>query len=121
MTKQGLAGAASGNYRQPEALEVEEFDHTVQKLVEDAEAWTEKAWHPARLAGWEAYHGKVDIETKPGDDTTIAYEIRDAVQQIMPDVLDQPAATEEPMEYYTHDPAKHDFCRQATILALSTL
>jgi hypothetical protein len=116
---QGNAGTASGAYRRPEAMEVEEFDRTARALIDDAEDWTEKNWRPARIEGWERYHGKLDLETKDGDDTSVAYEIRDAVQQIMPEVMEQLAGNDEPVEYYTHDPKRHDLCKQATILGIS--
>jgi hypothetical protein len=117
--RQGTTGSAAGTYRRPEPMEVEEFDRTVKALIEDAESWTEKNWRPARIEGWERYWGKLDLETKDGDDTSVAYEIRDAVQQIMPEVMEQLAGNDEPVEYYTHDPRRHDLCKQATVMAIS--
>jgi hypothetical protein len=37
----------------------------------------------------------------------------------MPDLMEQLAGGDEPVEYYSHDPQKHDLCRQATLMALA--
>jgi hypothetical protein len=85
--------------------------------------WTDKTWRQARVGGWQTYNAEVEQTTRaapPADsDTTVSYEVRDAVQQVMPDLMEQLAGGDEPVEYYSHDPQKHDLCRQATLMALA--
>jgi hypothetical protein len=75
------------------------------------------------VGGWQTYNAEVEQTTRaapPADgDTTVSYEVRDAVQQVMPDLMEQLAGGDEPVEYYSHDPQKHDLCRQATLMALA--
>jgi hypothetical protein len=119
--RQGLVGGVQGaKYSQPAPMEEGEFDRVAKALIQDAKDHADKNWKQPRLDGWEDYHGRVQIEPQEGDDTTIAYIVRDAVQQVLPEIMEQLAGFDEPIEYYTHDPAKHELCRQATTMAIST-
>src|SRR5215213_4216941 len=103
--------------RRPEPLDEEAFDEAARSLIEDAERHVDAAWRPKRERGWEWYRGHVETKAEPGGDRTVAFEIRDAVHQLLPEVMEQLAGGEEPVEYYTHDPQKHQDCRDATLFA----
>jgi hypothetical protein len=47
------------------------------------------------------------------------HEIRDAVQGLMPEIMEQLAGSDEPVEFYSNDPREAAFTRQATIKAQS--
>jgi hypothetical protein len=123
--RRGLVGSsgAGADDKRPTPLSEDEFDSTVRALLADATQWTDKTWRQARVGGWQVYNAEVEQQTRaapPAEgDTTVSYEVRDAVQQVMPDLMEQLAGGDEPVEYYSHDPAKHDLCRQATLMALA--
>jgi hypothetical protein len=123
--RRGLVGSSGGGAddKRPTALSEDEFDATVRALLADAVQWTDKTWRQARVGGWQTYNAEVEQTTRaapPADgDTTVSYEVSDAVQQVMPDLMEQLAGGDEPVEYYSHDPQKHDLCRQATLMALA--
>src|SRR4051812_46147187 len=79
----GSAGGAASHQR-PEALSEDEFDGTVRALLADAVQWTDKTWRQARVGGWAIYNAEAEAATRaapPADgDTTVSYEVRDAVQ-----------------------------------------
>jgi hypothetical protein len=52
---------ASPSYSARASLLVDEFDDAVKSLIRDAIRYAEQAWQPARIDGWERYHGKIDI------------------------------------------------------------
>ena len=124
--RRGLVGGASstsGAERRPVQLSEADFDSTARALIEDAEQWATKTWRQARIGGWQTYHAEgpdKPAQSQTSDrEPTVAYEVRDAVQQVLPDIMEQLAGGDEPVEFYSHDPSKHDLCRQATILALA--
>lgn len=104
--------------RAPQRLTEDQFQVAVEALIEDAEEYADANWRPAREDGWERYKGHVDAKPEPGGDETVHAEVRDAVMQLLPEIMEQLAGSEEPVEYYTHDPAKVASTRQATQMAI---
>ncbi|MCE3248080.1 MAG: hypothetical protein K0R41_1905, partial [Geminicoccaceae bacterium] len=105
--------------RVPKELTEKAFEDAVGELIEDAERYADANWKPAREDGWKRYKGHVDAKADPGGETLVHSEVRDAVAQLMPEIMEQLAGSEEPIEYYSHDPAKAQLCRQATLMAMS--
>lgn len=103
---------------EPRPLNEEQFQKAIVDLVEDAESYVDANWKPHREEGWERYKGKVDARPEPGGDQVVVAEVRDAILQLMPEIMEQLAGSEEPIEYYTNDPAKVPLTKQATQMAL---
>lgn len=103
----------------PRPLTEDEFQQAVEELIEDAESYADANWRGAREDGWKRYKGYVDTKPEPGGDTTVYAEVRDAVQQLMPEIMEQLAGSEEPVEYYSNDPQKAGQTKAATQLAIS--
>jgi hypothetical protein len=104
--------------RAPRPLDEEQFQAAIEALIEDAEAYADANWKQAREDGWSRYKGHVDTKPEPGGDDTVHAEVRDAMMQLLPEIMEQLAGSEEPVEYYTHDPRKVDSTRNATQMAL---
>lgn len=106
----------------PRPLTEDEFQKAVEDLIEDAERNADANWRSARDEGWKRYRGgleSVDAKPEPGGDSTVYAEVRDAVQQLMPEIMEQLAGSEEPVEYYSNDPQKAQQTKAATLLAIS--
>lgn len=103
----------------PRPLSEDEFQQAVEELIEDAEHYADANWRGAREDGWKRYKGHVDTKPEPGGDSTVYAEVRDAVQQLLPEIMEQLAGSEEPVEYYSNDPAKAQQTKAATLLAIS--
>jgi len=103
----------------PRPLSEDEFQQSVEELIEDAERYADANWRGARDDGWKRYRGHVDTKPEPGGDSTVYAEVRDAVQQLLPEIMEQLAGSEEPVEYYSNDPAKAGQTKAATLLAIS--
>jgi hypothetical protein len=102
----------------PRPLTEDEFQKAVEDLISDAEDYADANWRGAREDGWKRYKGHVDTKPEPGGDETIVAEVRDAVQQLMPEIMEQLAGSEEPVEYYSNDPQKAGQTKAATQLAI---
>jgi hypothetical protein len=101
----------------PRPLSEDEFQQAVEELITDAESYADANWRGAREDGWKRYKGFVDTKPEPGGDATVYAEVRDAVQQLLPEIMEQLAGSEEPVEYYSNDPAKAGQTKSATLLA----
>ena len=107
--------------REPRPLDEDEFEKAIGDLIEDAESYVDANWRPWREIGWKKYRGdkdSVDAKPEPGGDSTVVAEVRDATLQLMPEIMEQLAGSEEPIEYYTNDPRKVAQCKLATTFAI---
>lgn len=100
--------------RSRDAMDPEEFHSTVQRMVDDARNFIDSDIAPSMQRGFRYLNGRVDAPSTKGRSKVVMSDVRDAVDQIMPSLMEVFQDAGKVVEFDPVSPDDAAFAQDAT-------
>ncbi len=80
-------------------MDDDQFEWVVKRLIEDAEHFVQQDIQDEREKSWDYYNGGCDLKPREGRSQFVMYEVRDAVESMLPSMIKVFAGTAPPVHF----------------------